>query len=143
MEQRGNENDRDAAVFDVYYANYQWAIGQREKAMSRLEKALQFLEGSEVFYEMHGRALLADFYQKIGNSEKAMAQIEYFNNPRSAYIAFETRCLMSCVKAKLLVGQGENGKAKAILRAYRDQAESIGARSLIKHIEATIDEMRY
>lgn len=138
---RGDGKDRDGYVFDVYYAHYLSATGQVNKAIRLLEEAVLFLATSEVFYEMHGRAILAQLYFSMGEVEKAKAQIEVFKNPRSEYISFESRCLLACTQSRILAYEGQMAKARTLLRAYLKHAESISAGHLAGYIVQTMKDL--
>ena len=138
---RGDKTDRDAFVFDVYHARYLWLTGKRSEAISMLEKAVNFLKTSEVFYEMHGRALLASFYLESGNLSGAAEQIKVIEYPRHNYIALETKCLAALTKAKLLQRNGKEAYAQALLDSWLKQAKEINAaqlEKLIKHAANTL-----
>lgn len=130
LEESLKEVDRDKYVFDVYYAQYLWETGQKDKATTLLENAIDFLTSSEVFYEMIGRASLASFYFETDEYEKALKQIAIIENPRSNYISFETKFKSAWTKYRIL---NERGSSDAIvhLQPYIDQAIHIGAKHLI------------
>ena len=132
---RGDTNDRDGYVFDVYYSRYLWETGQRDKAIVMLEQAVDYLQHSEVFYEMHGRALLADYYQKAGNSELAKNQISIIENPRSNFISLEARCLAAVVKRRLANDQ-EDPNTQLGIEELLNQAGRIGAEHLAILLES-------
>ncbi len=139
LKQRGSEEDRDAYVFDVYYANYLWVAGKGTEAIQRLESAIKFLSTSEVFFEMHGRALLASFYFETGEIAKAKEQVRVFETPRSDYIAFETRCIVAKTQSRILSSEGQNEKAISLLQNYKVQAKRIGAEQLVQMLGQTIN----
>lgn len=126
LQWRTEEEDRDAYVFDVYYANYLWATGEEKQAIERLEDAVQFLTTSEVFYEMHGRALLAKYYLEWGRLEKAREQLGMIESPRSDYIAFESRWIAAQVRAALLEKEGNTEAAEALRRNYGVWVRKLG-----------------
>ena len=128
-EARGDTDDRDSHVFDIYYAHLLWEKGLHEQAISVLEKAVDYLGKSEVFYEMHGRALLALYMQELGYAEKAREQIQMMKHPRSDYIAFESRMLMATVEAALLRGEGKKNMAEALTANYYLRALKIGMKT--------------
>lgn len=133
------KKDRDKYVFDVYYSKFLWMTGEKEKAISILEQAIAFLETSEVFYEMLGRAYLAEFYFQKNEDNLATKQIETIDNPRNNYISFETKCLAAMVKAKIMSKKNQNGKAASILEPYRVRSDSIGTKLLTKSIQKVIE----
>lgn len=138
---RGDQEDRDSYVFDVYYARYLWETGQRAAAIERLEKAIDFLESSEVFYEMHGRALLAGYYLTTGKGSAAEAQLSAIEQPRHNYIAMETRCLAALTRAKVLSQQGRKPEARALMESWLTHAGQIGADQLVQMIREGLADL--
>lgn len=141
LAQRGKEEDRDAFVFDVYYARFLWESGEKKEAIKRLVDAIAFLETGEVFYEMHARALLAEYYFEMNQLKDAWNQVKVFDDPRSSYIALESRLIVAITRARLLALEGKKAKAKAILTAYQAQTKMIGARQLSNMIVETFDRL--
>ena len=133
---RADINDRDGYVFDVYYARYLWETDQRMEAIEMLLQAVEFLEQSEVFYEMHGRALLAEYCEKEGNLDMAREQIEIIEKPRNNFISFETRCMAALVKKKI-ASDDEKDAAEANIQDHLIQAHEIGATYLIALLESS------
>ncbi|MEP2771639.1 MAG: tetratricopeptide repeat protein [Fulvivirga sp.] len=118
------QEDRDKYVFDVYYANYLFKLGELDKAIVLLEETVEFLTTSEVFYEMHGRALLSLLYVKAGKPTLAQAQLDIIESPRHNYIAMETKCIAAIAAARLA---GYSDKTKALLANWKKRAQEIGA----------------
>lgn len=133
---RGNTDDRDGYVFDVYYSRYLWENGQKDKAIEILKQAVDFLSSSEVFYEMHGRALLALYYQQEGFVDLAREQINMIENPRSDYISFETRCLAAVINQRLANSRDQSA-AQSKIDHYLKQAIYIGADYLVALLESS------
>lgn len=131
------KEDRDKYVFDVYYSNYLWILGKKEEAISILEKAINFLQNSEVFYEMLGRAFLAKFSFQVQDYETTQEQIEVFKNPRSNYISQEAKILVAIVEAKMLARE-DRDKAKTLLHSKIKHLNNIGAQQLLTRIKETI-----
>lgn len=126
------EVDRDKYVFDVYYSHYLWYKGEIDKAITLADKAISFLETSEVFYEMLGRSLLAKYYYTIGEYDKGMDQITVIENPRSDYISFETRFIAALIKNNIMI---KRTATKQITEAYKDminKAQLVEAEHLVK-----------
>ncbi len=121
------ENDRDKYVYDVYYARYLWESGQKDKAIETLEMAISFLVTSEIFYEMLGRALLAEFSFQQGDIEKAKSQIEVFNNPRASYISQEARVMAIIVESKILELEGASEQASKLIEEAATAVDQSGA----------------
>ncbi len=117
------KDDRDKYVFDIYYGRYLWEIGKNKEAIDRLQKAVEFLTTSEVFYEMHGRALLASYYFEQGEIDKADAMLHVIENPRHNYIAFETRFMAACTRARILQSMKKPDIANALLQSWMEEAE--------------------
>lgn len=120
------EADRDKFVFDVYFARYLWLSGRRDQAIAELEKAVSFLSTGEVFYEMLGRAWLAEFYRQTNQNLKAAEQIKIIENPRSNYVSFETQCLAVKTQSKLQM------EMKPLVNTWIAKAETIGAHYLVE-----------
>ena len=139
LEWRGDAQDRDSYVFDVYYANYLWVTGQRETAVKRLEEAVQFLSGSEVFYEMHGRALLAKFYFELQEFEKTEQQLEAIAKPRGDYFSLEAKTIAASTEAQLLKKTNRTEMANNLIYSYFTQAEYTGALYLTQILPAIIN----
>lgn len=135
------KKDRDKYVFDIYYSKYLWSIGKKEIALLRLENAIMFLESSEVFYEMFGRALLAKYTYEMREFNKAQAQIDVFKNPRSNYISLESKILASTIEAKLL-SKSNSVEAINLLNSKLLMAEKIGAYHLEKELKNTIRKIK-
>jgi len=95
------KDDRDKYVFDIYYSRYLWEIGKKEKAISSLKIAVDFLENSEIFYEMLGRAFLADYCFSTGNIDKAEELVKKFNNPRATYFSQESEVIACAIEAQI------------------------------------------
>ncbi|WP_430967370.1 tetratricopeptide repeat protein [Spongiimicrobium sp. 2-473A-2-J] len=133
------KEDRDKYVFDIYYSKFLWMTGEKEKAISILKQAIAFLETSEVFYEMLGRAYLAEFYSQKNEDDMAMEQIQIIEHPRNNYISFETKCLMAMVKAKIMSKKNQNGNTASILESYRLRSDSIGTKLLTESIRKVIE----
>lgn len=126
------KEDRDKYVFDVYYANYLYKLGELDKAIVLLEKAVEFLTTSEVFYEMHGRALLSLLYVEAGKPTLAQAQLEIIESPRHNYIAMETKCIAAIAAARLA---GYSDKTKALLANWKKRAKEIGATQIVDWLD--------
>ena len=115
----GDATDRDKYVFDVYYSNFLLKNNPADKtALQRLEAAVDFLQTGEVFYEMHGRAILAAHYLDTDRKTDAAAQLELIENPRHNYIAAETRAMAVLVRARLLEMEGRKVEAVALRKAW-------------------------
>ncbi|MEQ9423966.1 MAG: hypothetical protein RJQ09_06085 [Cyclobacteriaceae bacterium] len=138
---RGDENDRDGYVFDVYYSQFLWQKGERKQAINLLEKAIGFLETSEVFYEMHARMLLASYYFDEGRFENAQEQIEVIESPRHNYIAFETRCLAAITKAKLFRVNGRIAFAEGLLNSWLEESQRFQSDLLTEIIQNELREI--
>jgi len=139
LEWRGEKEDRDSYVFDVYYSKFLWETGNRKEAIGRLEKAVDFLQTSEVFYEMHGRALLASYYWENQNISLIENQLKLIEEPRNNYISLETKCLAAQVKAKMLAKSGKKSLAIALMESWLSQVKEIGAEQLVKSVENTLE----
>lgn len=107
-------DDRDKYVFDVYYSRYLWKTGQKEEAIISLKKAIDFLEESEIFYEMLGRAFLADYLFVEGDIEGAKEQIDRFENPRANYFSQESKIIVGSVKAQIMAMKDRETALKLI-----------------------------
>ncbi len=127
-EQSVLQKDRDKYVFDVYYANYLFTIGEQDKAINLLESAVEFLTTSEVFYEMHGRAILSLLYIEEGKIEQAKAQLNIIEEPRHNYIATETKCIAAIAMARLV---DQKDESLALLNNWRTRANEIGALQIV------------
>jgi len=139
LEWRGEKEDRDSYVFDVYYSKFLWETGNRKEAIGRLEKAVEFLQTSEVFYEMHGRALLASYYWENQNILLIENQLKIIEEPRNSYISLETKCLAAQVKAKMLAKSSKKSMAVALMESWLGQVKEIGAEQLVKSVENTLE----
>ncbi len=135
LNQSTQKEDRDKYVFDVYYSKFLWLIKAREEAIWRLEEALEFLKTGEVFYEMLGRAYLADFYFQNGETEKAKEQIAILKNPRNHYFSFENKLLGALTEIKILRKQDEAEKAEEIMNNFLANANAFGAEWLVEMLE--------
>lgn len=131
--------DRDKYVFDVYYSRYLWQKGDRANAIRILKKAIKFLETSEVFYEMLGRAFLATYSYEINDYDEAKKQLEVFENPRSEYISLEAKTLAKVIEAQLLNATDSEG-AKELLNDTSEQLKRIGAIQLL-HLVQQVEKM--
>ncbi len=127
------KEDRDTFVFDVYYSKYLWKKGEKKKAISAVKKAIKFLETSEVFYEMLGRAFLADYSYQSNNFTEVKKQLEVFNNPRSNYISLEAKTLAKITEVKLL-SKESTIETKEVLKAVSKKLEEVGATQLINQV---------
>ena len=74
------KDDRDKCVFDVYYSRYLWETGKNDEAIELLKNAVNFLESSEIFYEMQARAFLANYFYLSGRIKEAEQQLIKFKN---------------------------------------------------------------
>ena len=126
------KKDRDKYVFDVYYGRYLWELGERDKAIQIIEEAVEFLKTSEIFYEMLGRAYLANFYFSNNDLESAMAEIEAIENPRSDNVSFETRFISAIAEYNILMKKNRVTEAENYLKPYLVKANEIGAKHLFK-----------
>ena len=131
LEAQKKANDRDRHVLNVYHARYLWIEGKKKEAINNLHQAIEHLKGREVFYEMHARALLADLYLGEGKATQAQEQLSFIENPRHNYIAFETRFLAACTRAKLLTAESRYSEAEGLLLALIDHSKSINAKQLV------------
>lgn len=132
---RRDEQDRDRHVFDVYYAKFLWETGQKGEAVSLLEEAVEWLVNSEVFYEMHGRTLLASYYFENGDIKRAEEQLAILDNPRHNYISLESRCISAITKAQILFHNGRRNVAEASMRSWLDHTKHTGMEQLSLLIE--------
>ena len=138
----GEKPDRDKYVHDIYRAKFDWESGgNRTQAIKMLEEASGFLKSGEVFYEMHARAILADYYLQQGNTDASKEQIEIISNPRRDYISFETQVMAAITKAKILKMEGNQQKASALLRSHLVQAQRIKATLLSKQISKALKSL--
>ncbi len=133
---RGEIDDRDGYVFDVYYSKFLWTSGQKKEAIKLLEEAVDWLKQSEVFYEMHGRSLLASYYLENGQIEAANQQLKILNNPRHNYISLETRCISAITNAKILKKRGRNKLAESLLNSWLNYTRKHGFKQLELLFEA-------
>ena len=128
------EEDRDKYVFDVYYSNYLWQKGEKEEAIKIVKNAIKFLETSEVFYEMLGRAFLIDYSHGINDLTEMKNQLKVFENPRSDYFPLEARTIAKINKAKLL-SQGNQEEGKKELEALSAKLQEMGAEQLLIEVQ--------
>ncbi|WP_299530455.1 hypothetical protein [Ulvibacterium sp.] len=126
--------DRDKYVFDVYYSRYLWQKGDKAEALKLLKKAITFLETSEVFYEMLGRAFLATYSYETNDYDEAKKQLAVFENPRSEYISVEARILAKLVEAKMLF-TADRKRARVLLEDASKQLRRIGAKQLLNLVQ--------
>lgn len=138
---RGDEQDRDRYVFDVYYAKFLWETGQKREAVTLLEEAVEWLVNSEVFYEMHGRALLASYYFENGEVERAEEQLAIFDNPSQNYISLESQCIAAITKAQILLKNDQGNMAEALVRSWQDHTQKIGMKQLSLLIEKNVPNL--
>lgn len=120
------QEDRDKYVFDVYHARFLWLTGQKKEAITSLTNAIEFLSDSEIFYEMLGRAFLAEYSYAIKDMDEAQKQLTAFENPRASYFSQESRVIVSCVKAQLLRDENRD-EAIDILEKQMLDLEKSGA----------------
>lgn len=137
---RGLSKDRDRYVFDVYYGNFLWVTNKRKEAISVLEDAVNFLVTSEVFYEMHGRALLANHYMAMGQINQVKTHLDKIEQPRHNYIAMESKCLAGMARAELFARQQQPLYAKRLLENWKKHAQHIGALSLFKDLNQRLSK---
>jgi tetratricopeptide (TPR) repeat protein len=123
------KDDRDKYVFDVYYSRYLWETGEKDKAISLLKNAIDFLENSEIFYEMQARAFLADYYFSTGNIDSTEKQLNKFKNPRANYFSQEAKVIASSLEAQIVVLKDKE-KAIDILNNQLQELDKSGAESL-------------
>lgn len=133
---RDETDDRDGYVFDIYYSKFLWNSGQRKEAIMLLEEAVDWLKRSEVFYEMHGRSLLATYYLENGQIEAAKQLLTVLHNPRHNYISLETRCILAITNAKILKKSGRNKLAESLLSSWLNHTRELGFKQLELLIEA-------
>ncbi len=126
------KEDRDRYVFHVYYARFLWLTGADSDAINLLKDAITFLEQDEIFYEMMGRALLANIYQKQNQYDLALEQVRKIEHPRSDYISFETKFRAALVKAEILRAWKKYQQAANHIKPFLSKAEEIGAAYLVK-----------
>lgn len=141
--ERGRElskekDDRDKYVFDVYYSRYLWQTDQKEEAILTLISAIDFLETSEIFYEMLARAFLADYAFSTGNTELAKKQLAKFKNPRADYYSQEAKVIASMVEAKLM-SESDRQKARESLDSTLRELEISGAETLRTQLQQLRD----
>ncbi len=118
------ENDRDKYVFDVYYSRFLWETEKKEDAISLLTKAIEFLENSEVFYEMKARAFLAEYCLSEGLIQEAVEQLEKFKHPRAEYFSQEAKVIASAVEAQIVASEDKKKALNILDNALRDLEES-------------------
>lgn len=135
------QEDRDKYVFDVYYSRYLWETGKKEEAIDRLTKAIAFLESSEVFYEMLGRAYLAEYYLAEGEIDKAQEQVAVFKDPRANYFSQEARVIAGGVEAQILAQEGTVKGAVELLDYLLSEVERSGAVRLENRLQALKDSI--
>ena len=142
LEWRGDEKDRDRYVFDVYYAMYLWRKGKKNQAIESLKTAVEYLVNSEVFYEMHGRAILAQYLEAEGSEDEANEQLMFIEKPRNNYISYETRCIAAITRARLLAKKGEPKTALQLLQSWELFMEQMGADLLSNSVKRELELMK-
>lgn len=128
------ENDRDKYVFDVYYSRYLWKTGEKEKAIALAVNAVEYLKSSEIFYEMLGRAFLAEYYLLQGSSGKAREQLNVFKNPRASYFSQEAKVIAGLVEARIMAKKDKSA-AIDVINDLLDQVNNSGAELLKTQLE--------
>ncbi|MEK9614256.1 MAG: tetratricopeptide repeat protein, partial [Flavobacteriaceae bacterium] len=123
------KDDRDKYVFDVYYSRYLWETGKNDEAIELLKNAVNFLESSEIFYEMQARAFLANYFYLSGRIKEAEQQLIKFKNPRARYFSQEAKVITASVKAKI-VAIKDREKALDIVNQTLQGLDKSGAESL-------------
>lgn len=126
LEQSQDKEDRDKFVFDVYYSRYLWETNNSQEAITRLTSAIEFLQNSEVFYEMHGRALLASYYAKLDRFNEAEEQLNVLSNPRHNYIALETKFIAAKTQAEIWQKQGKAEQADLLMNNMNRTLNQMG-----------------
>ncbi|MDH3697068.1 MAG: hypothetical protein OEQ81_00285 [Flavobacteriaceae bacterium] len=134
------KDDRDKYVFDVYYSKYLWETDKSSEAISLLKNAIDFLENDEIFYEMLGRAFLAEFYLLKGQLDKVEEQLIKFKNPRANYFSQEAKVIACLAEAKITVTKDKE-KALNILNSKLQELDKSGAELLKKRLLRMRDQM--
>lgn len=123
------KEDRDKYVFDVYYSRYLWETGDKVKAVNILKEAINFLEDGEIFYEMLGRAFLAQYSFSLDNPTEAELQVAKFKNPRASYFSQESETIATLIEAQLLSSSNKE-EAIAVLDRMIEKVNISGAKLL-------------
>jgi len=141
LEWSTQKEDRDKFVFDVYYSRYLWETGKGKEAISTLKNAINFLETSEIFYEMLARAFLSEYSYRLKDYEEAQEQIFVFKNPRANYISMESKVIAKTIEAQLLAIKDKNQAIEMLNKQYEELNES-GATWLKEIISKVIENLK-
>jgi len=137
LELNSQLKDRDKFVFDLYHAHYMWLTGEKDKSIGTLKAAIEFLEGSEIFYEMMARAFLAKFSFERNDLVEAKNQIAIFKKPRANYFSEEARMMVALVESQI-IAMNNTKEAIDFLKLKNSELNSSGAHLLKSNISKLI-----